>query len=103
MAAGNGTVKAVTWARRIRMNAFALQIIDNFLLNYNVGQAILVLFVLSTLAALPLKSQKIVGINVVVFGLLFLVTPDSLAPLPFKFLGIALLFVGPFLVITANR
>lgn len=85
------------------MTAIPLQIIDNFLLNYNVGQAILFLFILSTLATLPLKSQKIVGLNTVAFGLLFLLTPDSMEPVHFKFLGIALLFVGPFLVITAKR
>lgn len=85
------------------MNAIPLQIIDKFLLQYNVGQAILFLYVLSTLATLPLKSQKIVGINTLVFGLIFLLTPDSVEPIHFKFLGIALLFVGPFLVITANR
>lgn len=88
------------------MFAPPLQVIDNFLLQYNVGQALLALYILSTLAALPLKSQKIIGINTVVFGLLLVLTPtgpSSLQPVQFQFLGIALLFVGPFLVITANR
>lgn len=88
------------------MFALPLQLVDSFLLQYNVGQAILALYILSTLAALPLKSQKIIGINTVVFGLLFLLTPtgpSSLQPVHFQFLGIALLFVGPFLVITADR
>jgi hypothetical protein len=90
------------------MFAFAppLQLVDNFLLQYNVGQALLAGYVLTTLAALPLKSQKLIGINTVVFGLIFLLTPtgpSSLQPLHFQFLGVALLFVGPFLVITANR
>lgn len=88
------------------MFALPLQLVDSFLLQYNVGQAILALYILSTLAALPLKSQKIIGINTVVFGLLFLLTPtgpSSLQPVHFQFLGIALIFVGPFLVITADR
>ena len=88
------------------MFALPLQLIDSFLLQYNVGQAILALYILTTLAALPLKSQKIIGINTVVFGLLFLLTPtgpSSLQPVHFQFLGIALIFVGPFLVITADR
>ncbi|WP_255195272.1 hypothetical protein [Halorarius litoreus] len=85
------------------MFAVPLQVIDNFLLQYNVGQAILALFILSTLGALPLKSMKIVGLNAVAFGLLFLLTPSSLEPVHFKFLGIALLFVGPLLIISARR
>lgn len=85
------------------MFAFPLQIIDNFLLNYNVGQAILLLFILATLGALTQKSQKIIGINWALFGLLFLMTPSGLAPIHFKFLGIALLFIGPMLIVTARR
>lgn len=88
------------------MFALPLQLVDSFLLQYNVGQAILALYILTTLAALPLKSQKIIGINTVAFGVLFLLTPtgpSALQPVHFQFLGIALIFVGPFLVITADR
>jgi hypothetical protein len=84
----------------------ALQLLDNFLLPFNVGQAVLALYIGTTLAALPLKSQRLVGINTVVFGLIFLLTPtgpSALQPVHFQFLGIALIFVGPFLVITASR
>jgi uncharacterized membrane protein HdeD (DUF308 family) len=80
-----------------------LQVIDNFLIQYNVGQALLLLFILTTLGALPLKSRKIIGLNTVVFGLLFLLTPDSMEPITFKFLGIAMIFVGPLLLVTARR
>jgi hypothetical protein len=85
------------------MFAVPLQVIDSFLLQYNVGQAILALFILTTLGALPLKSMKVVGINTVAFGLLFLLTPGSMAPIHFKFLGLALLFVGPLLVVSARK
>jgi uncharacterized membrane protein HdeD (DUF308 family) len=88
------------------MFALPLQLVDSFLLQYNVGQALLALYILTTLAALPLKSQKIIGINTVVFGLIFLLTPtgpSALQPVHFQFLGIALIFIGPFLVITADR
>jgi uncharacterized membrane protein HdeD (DUF308 family) len=85
------------------MFAVPLQVIDSFLLQYNVGQAILALFILTTLGALPLKSMKVIGLNTIAFGLLFLLTPSSLEPVHFKFLGIALLFVGPLLVISARR
>ena len=81
------------------MLAASLQVIDNFLLQYNAGQILLALFIVSTLGLAPLKSAKAVGINVVVFGFIFLVTPSSLAPIQFRFLGIALLFVGPIIVV----
>ena len=80
-----------------------LPLIDDFLINYNVGQALLLLFVLSVLAAIPLGSRKVLSLNAITFGLLFVLTPASLAPLHFKFLGIALLVVAPLLYITASR
>lgn len=81
-----------------------LQLVDSFLLQYNVGQALLALFILTTLGALPLRSRKILGLNTVVFGLIFLLTPTpGLQPVHYQFLGIGLLFVGPFLVITGQR
>mgnify|MGYP006914354460 FL=1 len=55
----------------------ALQLLDNFLLPFNVGQAVLALYIGTTLAALPLKSQRLVGINTVLFGLIFLLTPTG--------------------------
>jgi hypothetical protein len=80
-----------------------LPLIDDFLINYNVGQALLLLFVLSVLAALPLGSRKVLSLNAITFGLIFVLTPTSLAPVHFKFLGIALLVVAPLLYTTASR
>jgi uncharacterized protein YjeT (DUF2065 family) len=85
------------------MFAVPLQVIDNFLLQYNAGQVLLALLVLSTLGTLPLKSLKVIGLNTVVFGLIFMITPGSLAPVQYRFLGVALLFVGPLLVVSARR
>lgn len=85
------------------MFALPLQVIDNFLLQFNVGQALLFVFVLATLGVLPLKSRKLLGLHVLTFGLIFLLTPDSLQPVEYKFFGVALLFVGPFLLITGRR
>jgi len=80
-----------------------LQVIDSFLLNYNVGQALLLVFVLATVGALPLKSRRIIAANATVFGLVFVMTPQALAPIHYLFLGIALLVVGPVLWVTAER
>jgi len=80
-----------------------LPLVDDFLLQYNVGQALLLLFVLSLLGALPLGSRKVLSLNAILFGLLFVLTPASLAPLEFKFLGVGLLVVAPMLYVTGRR
>lgn len=80
-----------------------LPLIDDFLIDYNVGQALLLLFVLSVLGAIPLGSRKLLSLNGIAFGLIFVLTPASLAPLHYKFLGIALLVAAPLLYTTANR
>ncbi|MDZ7747247.1 MAG: hypothetical protein U5K28_12425 [Halobacteriales archaeon] len=85
------------------MLAASLQIVDNFLLQYNAGQLILALFILSTAGLLPIKSPQVVGINITVFGFIFLVTPSSLAPIHYRFLGVALLFVGPIIVVASRK
>ncbi|MFA1612343.1 hypothetical protein [Halobellus rubicundus] len=79
-----------------------LQLVDSFLLNYNVGQALLLVFAFATVGVLPLKSQKLLAINVIVFGLLFALTPQSIVPIHYLFLGIALLVIGPILYATAS-
>ena len=79
-----------------------LQLIDSFLLNYNVGQALLLVFALATVGTLPLRSQKLLALNAIVFGLVFALTPQSLVPIHYLFLGIGLLVVGPLLYTTAS-
>ena len=78
-------------------------LVDSILLDYNIGQILLVGFVLTTLGALPLKSQQVIGINTVLFGIIFLITPKSLMPNFYLFLGITLLVIGPMVYVTANR
>ncbi|ADQ66382.1 hypothetical protein C499_01460 [Halogeometricum borinquense DSM 11551] len=80
-----------------------LQVIDSFLLNYNIGQALLLAFVLATVGALPLKSTKIIAANTVLFGVIFILTPQALVPTHYLFLGIALLVVGPLLWTTSKN
>jgi hypothetical protein len=78
-----------------------LQVVDRFLLNYNVGQALLLGFILITVAALPLRSQRVVAIKTITFGLIFVLTPVALVPVHYLFLGIALMLVGSILYTTA--
>jgi hypothetical protein len=79
-----------------------LQLIDSFLLDYNVGQALLLAFVLTTLALLPLKSLKAIALNLVVFGIVFLATPQQLVPIHYLFLGVTLVVVGPMLFVMGD-
>jgi uncharacterized membrane protein len=85
------------------MTLAPLPLIDDFLLPYNVGQALLVVFLLSVLGILPLKSRKVLSLNFVTFGLIFVMTPSQLAPIQFKFLGIALLVLGPLVYVTGQE
>lgn len=80
-----------------------LPLIDDFVINYNVGQALLLAFILSVLAAIPLGSQKVLSLNAITFGLIFVLTPSSLAPAHYKYLGIALLVAAPVVYATASR
>ncbi|MFB6243520.1 MAG: hypothetical protein ABEH80_05435 [Halobaculum sp.] len=80
-----------------------LQVIDSFLLDYNVGQALLLGFILSVAGAMPLKSRKVLSIVLVTFGVIFMLTPQSLVPIHYLFLGIALVVVAPLVYVTANR
>ncbi|MFB6253697.1 MAG: hypothetical protein ABEI06_03725 [Halobacteriaceae archaeon] len=80
-----------------------LPLIDEFLLDYNVGQVLLLLFIVAVLATLPLRSRKVLSINLIMFGLIFLLTPASLMPTHYKFLGIILLVISPLIYITARR
>ena len=97
------------------MNALPLQVVDSFLLNYNLGDALLVVFVLGILATLPMKSRKVLILHVIIFGLVFLLTPSSLfaveaggshflgSTLQYKILGLVLVILGPILYTTATR
>ena len=80
-----------------------LQVIDSFLLNYNVGQALLLVFALATVGALPLKSPRIIALNSIVFGLVFILTPQSLVPIHYVFLGIVLVVVGPIIWVASEE
>lgn len=51
-------------------------------------------------AVLPLRSRKVLSLNLLLFGVLFMVLPQSTAAFHFIFLGIALVVISPLLYIT---
>jgi hypothetical protein len=88
------------------VEAIPLQVLDNFLLQYNVGQVLALAFVLGALATIPLKSLRILALHVLGFGLLFALTPASVlgtAPEIFRILGVALAMLGPVLYVSSSR
>lgn len=76
-----------------------LGFIDRFLLEVHAGHALVGAFVLVMLAAAPLRSRKIMAINIVAFGAIFVLTPfwviDAYAP--YMLAGIAMIFIGTML------
>jgi hypothetical protein len=88
------------------VEAIALQVLDNFLLQYNVGQVLALAFVLGALATIPAKSLRILALHVLAFGLVFALTPASVlgtAPELFRLLGVALVMIGPVLFVSSSR
>jgi len=95
------------------MLAPPLQIIDSFLLQYNTGDAVLVLFVLGLLGTLPLKSRKVTTLHIMTFGLLLLLLPAQMltvkasgahllgSVLQYKMLGLGLLVASPVVYTTS--
>ena len=81
-----------------------LQVIDSFLLNFNLGQVVLFLFILSLPVGYLQGSRQITAINVALFGVIFIIIPSiDGGPSHYAFLGVALLVVGPMLFVTARR
>lgn len=80
-----------------------LQFVDSILLEYHIGQVLLLVFGLSIVGTLPLGSRKVFALNLTAFGLIFALTPQSLIPLWYMFLGLILLLVGPILWYTAGE
>lgn len=86
------------------MFALPLQVIDNFLIQYNIGHVLVLLFVLGLLGTLPLRSKTITGAHVASFGLLFAITPLSMmgGDVIYRIVGVGLIFIGPMIVIVGD-
>ncbi|WP_276252555.1 hypothetical protein [Halomontanus rarus] len=81
-----------------------LQAIDNILSLFTVGHILLGAFVAAVLGSLPLKSMKVVGLNVITFGAIFLLLPLNMAgdSILFRIFGLVLILVGPMLYAIAD-
>ena len=79
-----------------------LQVVDSFLLNYNIGQILLVVFALGTLGLLGLGSKKVLGLHFGAFGLIFVMTPQAINTKIYLFIGLALIVIAPMIFATAD-
>lgn len=79
-----------------------LDLVDNILLDYHVGHALVGLLVLIVLGSIVQGSRRLLALNLVVFGLIFALTPASLVPTGYKLLGVGLMLLGPVLYTTAT-
>ena len=94
----------MTASRRVRTRMLPLQFIDSILLNYHVGQALLLAFLLTLFGLMLVKrSRTLLSLHVMLFGIVFVLTPQGLVPVYYLFLGIVLIVVGPLLYATAER
>lgn len=86
------------------MFALPLQVIDNFLMQYNVGQVLALVFVLGLLGTIPLRNKTISGAHIAIFGLVFVATPLSTMgnDIIYKFFGLGLIFIGPMIVVVGE-
>ncbi|MDX1745671.1 MAG: hypothetical protein R3324_07015 [Halobacteriales archaeon] len=81
-----------------------MPLLGDFLLNYNAGQVVLLLFILSIPAAVAKSSMKILALNAILFGGLFVVIPSiGAGSVEYAYLGVGLLVIGPMLFVTGSR
>lgn len=81
------------------MMSLPLALIDQILLDYHIGHVLGLVFVLSVLAVLPLRSRKVLSLVIVAFGLIFILTPFWVIEgyEYFMYGGLGLIFVGTML------
>lgn len=94
------------------MLAPPLQVVDSFLLNYNVGDVLILVTILGAAAIAFQGSMKLLAIHLVTFGALFLMLPVNMfspgagsvlgTAAMYKALGLVLLAVAP-LIFTVSR
>jgi energy-converting hydrogenase Eha subunit C len=90
-----------------------LQVVDSLLLNYNVGDVLLLVTVLGAVGIFLQRSNKLLGLHLLSLGLLLLILPGSmfepaagslLATIEmYKFVGLGLIVVAPVIYAVGRR
>lgn len=95
------------------MLAPPLQIIDSFLLNYTIGDVLLLGFVAGAVGILPTRSLRMLGLHTIAIGAILLITPASAmepnagsvlaSSFQYKLFGLVLLTIAPVLYAVGRR
>ena len=95
------------------MLAPPLQVIDSFLLNYTIGDVLLLGFALGAVGILPTRSLKMLGAHTVSIGALLLLIPASMmvpnagsllaSSFAYKMVGILLVALAPVLYAVGRK
>jgi energy-converting hydrogenase Eha subunit C len=90
-----------------------LQVVDSVLLNYNVGDVLLLVTVLGAVGIFLQRSNKVLSLHLVSLGLLFMILPAKMfepaagsllsSIAMYKFVGIGLLVVAPVIFAVSRR
>jgi hypothetical protein len=85
------------------MYEIPIQVIDDFLMDYTVGHALFLVFVLAVLGGFAVnRSTKFLGLQLSLFGLIFVLTPSTTMPAAIMYFGVALVIVGPVVFVAAD-
>lgn len=77
--------------------------LNDFLLQYNVGHALLVAFVLTLPPVLLKASGKVFALFLALFGAIFALAPSSASAAHWRFFGYLLVLVAPVIYVMARR
>lgn len=81
-----------------------LQWLNEFLRTYDVGQVLFLAFAAALLVtAVATRSAKAVALYLLVFGALFVLLPNALAPGHWRFFGYFMLVVAPVAFVLAEE
>ena len=85
------------------MYELPLQLVDDFLMDYTVGHALLLVFVLAVVGGFAVnRSMKVLGLQLSLFGVIFVLTPSTTMPTWMLYFGVGLAVVGPVVFVAAN-
>ena len=76
--------------------------LESFLLDYHMGHAVVLLFLLSVAAVVPFQSKRLIVLVLLVFGVVFFVLPSQAVPEIYRFVGIVLVMVTPIIWTTTD-
>lgn len=80
-----------------------LQLLDDFLMDYHIGHVLVLVFVLAVVGGYAVnRSKKVLGIQLALFGAIFMLTPSTEMPPGYLFFGLLLVLVGPIIVVATE-